>query len=117
MSHNRFFTRNRLSKGNVNLQSTGNSRAIFKAAPDVLFQEASGELYLLSPRKGNFYSLNSVGARAWELLCQFGDPKKVVLELLDEYDVSEERLRIELEALLRYLCAAQLLEKEDAPAS
>ena len=98
------------------MQSTGNSRAFFKAAPDVLFQEASGELYLLGP-KGLFYSLDSMGARVWELLRQFGDSEKVVAELLDEYDVSEERLRMDLEALLGDLCTAQLLEKEDAPPS
>ena len=59
----------------------------------------------------------SKGARAWELLRQFGDSEKVVAELLDEYDVSEERLRMDLEALLGDLCTAQLLEKEDAPPS
>ena len=97
-------------------QSTGITRAFFKAAPDVLFQEVFGELVLLSPRKGVFYSLDSVGARVWELLCQSGDLEKVVPELLEEYDVSEERLRMDLEALLADLCTAELLEKIDAPA-
>ena len=98
-------------------QSTGTTRAFFKAATDVLFQEVFGELVLLSPRKGMFYSLDSVGARVWELLCQFVDPEKVISVLLDEYDVSEERLREDIAALLQELCAAELLDKESAPAS
>ena len=95
-------------------QTPYTSTALFDVAPDVLFQEVFGEMVLLSPRKGMFYSLNGVGARVWELLCQFGCAEKVMPALLAEYEVSEERLRGDVAKLIGDLCEVQLLEPRDA---
>ncbi len=90
------------------------STVLFDVAPDVLFQEVFGEMVLLSPRKGMFYSLDSVGARVWELLRELGSAEKVISALLEEYEVSEESLRRDVQVLIGDLCEVQLLEPRDA---
>jgi len=61
-------------------------------ASDVLFQEVDGEVVLLSLRTGEYFGLNPVGARTWVLLTQKQPWRAVLDDLLQHFDVPEERL-------------------------
>lgn len=61
---------------------------------------------LMNTRSGNYHGLDEVGTRFWELLVEHGDTDPAIAELLEQFDVSEERLRADMSAFLED-CAEQ----------
>lgn len=82
--------------------------------PDVLFRELDGEMVLLNLKDERYYGLDEVGSRTWQLLSEHGDVQQVIGQLLEEYDVDEERLRSDIAELIDELVSARLLSVEDA---
>jgi hypothetical protein len=81
---------------------------------DVLFRELAGEAVLLNLATGKYYGLDEVGTRMWILLTQYGSVKPACCALLDEYDVTEDRLRQDLLHLVDELADHKLLQIDDA---
>ena len=69
-------------------------------SPDVISQEVSGETVLLDLESENYFGLDEVGTRIWQLIEEKGDLQAIFDTLLLEYDVTEERLLQDLEALI-----------------
>lgn len=69
-------------------------------SPDVISQEVSGETVLLDLESENYFGLDEVGTRIWQLIKETGDLQAVYDTLLEEYEVSGERLQQDLETLL-----------------
>ena len=69
-------------------------------SPDVISQEVSGETVLLDLESENYFGLDEVGTRVWQLIQVSGDLENVFNTLLDEYEVSPERLQQDLDKLL-----------------
>jgi hypothetical protein len=69
-------------------------------SPHVLSQEVSGETVLLDLESEHYFGLDAVGTRIWQLIQQSGDLREVAATLLAEYEVEEDRLLADLEALL-----------------
>ena len=67
---------------------------------DVLVQELAGEAVLLDLDSANYFGLNEVGTRVWQILVEHGSPEKAVEILLDEYEVDEEMLREDITMLV-----------------
>jgi len=81
------------------------------AFPDhVLGEEVEGEFVLLDLQGGGYYGLNEVGSRIWSLLQEGKTVKEVLEALLEEYDVSEERLKSDLVGFLTELQSRGLVE-------
>jgi hypothetical protein len=59
---------------------------------------------------GDFLGLNPVARRMWELLSELGHAEKILQQLLQEYDVSEEQLRGDLTDFLEKLKSKGLVE-------
>jgi len=81
---------------------------------DVIFRVIEGEAVLLNLASGQYYSLDNVGTRMWELLLKHGSVMPAVDELLAEYDVDEDQLRADLDRLLTQLADKGLLEMHAA---
>jgi hypothetical protein len=77
-------------------------------APDVLHQRVRGEAVLLDLVGENYYGLNEVGARIWELL----DADLTLLQIADmiaaEHDAEPARVQGDLRALADRLVEAGL---------
>lgn len=58
------------------------------------------ELLMMSIEKGSYFSLNSVGARIWELLENPTSIEELVATLTGEYDVPADVCRTEVERFL-----------------
>ena len=84
-------------------------------SPDVIFEEVSGEIMLMHLGSEEYFSLDAVGRRVWELLGEHGSFQALLDALLCEYEVDEARLRGDLERLLRGLLAAGLLVPATEP--
>ncbi len=84
-------------------------------SPDVISQEVSGETVLLDLESENYFGLDEVGTRIWQLINESGDLQVVYRTLLDEYEVSEERLLGDLDALLGEIAGLGLVTLEQRP--
>lgn len=67
---------------------------------DVISQEVSGETVLLDLESENYFGLDEVGTRIWQLIKETNDLSSIFNTLLDEYEVTEERLQEDLTVLL-----------------
>lgn len=69
-------------------------------SPDVVSQEVSGETVLLDLESENYFGLDEVGTRIWQLIKETDKLQLIFDTLLEEYDVSETRLQQDLTTLL-----------------
>lgn len=84
----------------------------------VISQEVSGETVLLDLDSENYFGLDEVGTRIWQLIKETNELQSIFNTLLEEYDVSEERLQLDLTTLLTEIEALGLvvLEKHNSDA-
>jgi Coenzyme PQQ synthesis protein D (PqqD) len=81
-----------------------------KPSPNVVFQEVEGETVLLDLESEHYFSLDEVGARVWALLGEHdGNVEAIVAAMLAEFDVDEQTLRRDVDALIAQLRSAGLV--------
>ncbi len=91
---------------NLNLNQT------ITLSPDVISQEVSGETVLLDLESENYFGLDEVGTRIWQLIKETNDLQAIYQTLLAEYDVSEDRLQQDLDNLLGEIAGLGLIRLE-----
>jgi hypothetical protein len=79
-------------------------------AADTVFRDMNGEAVLVNLGTNRIYSLNATGARFWSLLVEGATQEAAEEQLLQEFDVSPEELRVEMADLLRALRTEGLVE-------
>ena len=84
-------------------------RAAYTVPSEVLSREVRDETVLLNLKSEEYFGLDAVGTRMWQVISETGDPETVIDRLLPEYEVEEEQLRKDLAALLQRLRSAGLL--------
>jgi hypothetical protein len=78
-------------------------------SPDVLFQEVGDETVLLDLASENYFGLNPVCARIWQLIGDGATLQSVFDALVTEFDAEPERIRGDLLALVEELGRAGLI--------
>jgi hypothetical protein len=73
-----------------------------------------GQTVLLSPRDLSYHSLDRVGARVWDLLAQPQSADGLVDSLQDQFNVTEDQCRADLEPFLARMIAIGILEVSSA---
>lgn len=76
---------------------------------DLLGAAVGEELLMMSIEQGSYFSLNSVGARIWELLENPTSIEELVAALTGEYDVPADTCRAEVEKFLSALRERRML--------
>lgn len=76
---------------------------------DVLTQEVSGEMVLMDLSSEQYFGLDAVGTRVWNLLDQGIAPADLLSILLREYEVEQLQLESDIEELLGQLLEAGLV--------
>lgn len=89
-----------------------NLKQTITLSPDVISQEVSGETVLLDLQSENYFGLDEVGTRIWQLIKETSDLEAIYHTLLAEYEVSEERLQGDLKALLAEISSLGLVTLE-----
>ena len=79
---------------------------------DVISQEVSGETVLLDLASENYFGLDEVGTRIWQLIQESGDLEFIVKTLLNEYDVAEDTLKADVDGLLTEIADLGLIKIE-----
>ena len=82
-------------------------------SPDVISQEVSGETVLLDLQTENYFGLDEVGTRIWQLIKETDDLKAIFNTLLDEYEVSEDRLQNDMGVLLGEISELGLIRLQE----
>ena len=85
-----------------------------RIAKDVHARRFDGELVILDLKRGDYWALDAVGARLWEALDQGRTPRQVAAEVSPIFDVSEEQLLRDLEALTEELARRHLIVPRDS---
>ena len=83
-----------------------------RPADRVLSQTLGGEVMLLDLKSEQYFGLDAVGTRIWELIGELGDVDRVFAALVAEYDAEPEILAADLRSLLTRLVDAGLLQAD-----
>lgn len=75
----------------------------------VYAEAVNDETVLLELSSGQYYGLDAVGSRLWQLLAELGSTEAVVEQALTEYDVDREELARDLDELVQELARRQLV--------
>jgi coenzyme PQQ biosynthesis protein PqqD len=78
-------------------------------ADRVLAHRGEAELVLLDPDDGNYYTLNEVGARVWELCDGQRRVAEIAETLHQEFDAPADEIERDLAELLEELAGAKLV--------
>jgi len=84
-----------------------------KVSNNVLFQQINNECVLLDMDSEQYYGLDDIGARMWQVLSEDGNTEKALTLLLAEYDIDENTLRQDLSNLITELGNVKLISVEN----
>jgi hypothetical protein len=84
-----------------------------KISDNVLFQQINNECVLLDMDSEQYFGLDDVGARVWQILSEDGDTEKALTLLLTEYETDEKTLRQDLINLITELGNVKLVSVEN----
>jgi hypothetical protein len=80
--------------------------------PGMLFNEIDGEVVMLSIENSEYYGMDKVGSRIWQLLEKPMLFNELVSKLLDEYEVTEEQCRLDTLGFVKKMTDKKLLVVE-----
>lgn len=87
---------------------------VITLSPDVISQEVSGETVLLDLNSENYFGLDEVGTRIWQLIESSGNLQDIYDTLLAEYEVEADQLLEDMEQLLTDIEKAGLVTLQAA---
>ena len=92
-------------------------KRVARISTSVLSREVQGEAVLLHLDSGEYFGLDPVGARIWQLLTEHGNLAIVEEAVRDEYDVDPEIASRDLSRLVTELVDKNLIEIAEEPAA
>ena len=84
-------------------------------SPGTLYRDVQGEGVLLHLDSGQYFGLDEVANRVWQLIVEKNALGDVEAALLNEFNVEPPRLSEDLQRLVDELVAKKLIEVEEAP--
>ena len=82
---------------------------ILKLRPDVAFQDLRGEAVIVDLASGNYFGLNEVGPRVWQLVDEGHEESKIVDILTSEYEADRATIARDVARLLDDLRARHFI--------
>jgi len=93
-----------------------NQASVVVRRQEPLTTTVDGEIVMLSPDRGAYFSLGETGSRIWELLETPLSVDELCAGLVDEFAVDADTCHAETLAFLEELVRAGLVEVQDGPA-
>jgi len=87
----------------INLQTT------IKRNPELVSSDIDGETVMMSIEKGEYFGLDSVGSRIWELIENPIEVNRLIELLLEEFEVDREQCQADTFEFLNLLHDKNLL--------
>ncbi|MDO9414096.1 MAG: PqqD family peptide modification chaperone [Pseudolabrys sp.] len=88
-----------------------------KKKGDWLSAKVGDELVMMSAERGNYIGLSEVGARIWDLLETDNDIDAICAQLQQEYEVTPEVCRAEVESFCNELVKQGAIAIDPPPAA
>ncbi len=85
------------------------NQSIIQRNPELVSTNMDGETVMMSIEKGEYFGLDSVGSRIWELIENPIEINKLVELLLEEFEVDRELCEADTFEFLNQLNAKKLL--------
>jgi hypothetical protein len=76
---------------------------------DVVWRDLDDEVVILDVVSNQYFGLTGAGSAMWRLLAEHGSVDEAVAHLQKEFDAGAERLRADLEVLIKDLAGKGLL--------
>jgi len=87
----------------------------FTVSDDVVAREVGGEMVLLDLASGQYFGLDTVGGRIWELLSERPHTLGELCDCVEaEFEAPRAQIEADLKALAAQLCDQELIETEAA---
>ena len=83
----------------------------------IVFRMLEGEAVALNTKTGTYFGLDDTGSRMFVLLKEHRRLEPVVLELLSEFDVTEDRVRNDLDSFVAEMAKHGLIERVEITTS
>jgi hypothetical protein len=83
--------------------------SLLRRNPEMVFSNMDDEIVLMSVENSEYYGLDPVGSRIWELLVNSKKFSELITVLLEEYDVSPEECRRDMTAFLIDLAEKKII--------
>jgi pyrroloquinoline quinone biosynthesis protein D len=83
--------------------------ALRRHGPDVVAQRAAGRHVLLNVRSGQYYAVDEVAARIWELCDGTRTLQDIAAVLVEEYDAAPADIAADVERFVSELVSESLL--------
>lgn len=83
-----------------------------KISKEVLSQEIHGETVLMDLASEQYFGLDVVGTRVWQLLRDGKSREQLLTVMLEEFEVGREQLESDISSLLEKLISAGLISVE-----
>ena len=84
-------------------------KTIVKRNPELVSSNLDGEIVMMSVESGEYFGLDSVGSRIWELIENPVEVDGVIGALLEEFEVSREQCEADTVEFLNQLFDKMLL--------
>jgi coenzyme PQQ biosynthesis protein PqqD len=91
--------------------------ARLRRRPGLLTQCVDDTWVVLDPEDGNYYALDEVSGRIWELCDGTRTTAEVVAAICGEFDAPPETITADVMDFLSELCASELLAAEESAES
>ena len=80
-----------------------------KRGERIIARRGADEVILLDPDSGNYFTLDDIGGRIWELCDGSRSPDEIAQVLAVEYDAPVEQIRTDVDELLGELRESRLV--------
>ena len=81
----------------------------FQRRPDMIFSRIDDEVVMMSVESGEYYGLNPVASRIWELLEKPHTLANLIDILTNEFDIDEQACRRDVETFLKQMTEKNLI--------
>jgi len=95
----------------MNATETDSLNARFEVSDGVLFQEMDEDIVLLNIETQQYFGLDYVGARVWNLLVEKSDLETVVRRIGADFGLEIETVRADVQSLVEDLVDSGLLSQ------
>jgi hypothetical protein len=87
-----------------------NENIIISRQKDVVFNKLDDEIVMMSIKNGEYYGLDNIGSRIWEIIEKPVSVRQIIDILKDEYSVSESQCKNDVNEFLDILLKKDLIQ-------
>ncbi len=84
-------------------KETINTEQFIKRNPDMVASKMDGETVMMSLENSEYYGLNQIGSRIWDLIAEEVQISDLIEQLTEEYEVTYEACKNDVISFLDHL--------------